>query len=123
MKKIFCICFILSLSCYSISYAQSTMAPDGSWVGYDSSDSESTNDTFGQDWNNFGQWAGVTMKKTYLAIAFLIAGITILSSCSKEPDNYDDCILEHIKGNQTKQAVNLIDAACYEKFSASPKQE
>ena len=83
MKKIFCICFILSLSCYSISYAQSTMAPDGSWVsgdsvtmapdgswvggdsvtmapdgswvGYDSSDSESTNDTFGQDWNNFGQ--------------------------------------------------------------------
>ena len=36
MKKIFCICFILSLSCYSISYAQYTLAPDGSYVGGDS---------------------------------------------------------------------------------------
>ena len=65
--------------------------------------------------------------KTYLAIALLITGVVVLSSCSKpdnsKPDNYNDCILEHIKGNQTKQAVNLIDAACYEKFSASPKQE
>ena len=61
MKKIFCICFILSLSCYSISYAQYTLAPDGSYVGSDSysstpyGSSESTNDTFGQGWNNFGQ--------------------------------------------------------------------
>ena len=36
MKKIFCTCFILSLSYYSISYAQSTMTPDGSYVGGDS---------------------------------------------------------------------------------------
>ena len=75
MKKIFCTCFILSLSYYSISYAQSTMTPDGSYVGGDSftmtpdgsyvgdesysstpyGSSESTNDTLGQDWNNFGQ--------------------------------------------------------------------
>ena len=75
MKKIFCTCFILSLPFYSISYAQSTMAPDGSYVGGDSftmapdgsyvggdsysstpyGSSESTNDTLGQDWNNFGQ--------------------------------------------------------------------
>ena len=54
-KKIFCICFILSLSCYSISYAQYTLTPDGSYEGYDSPDSESTNNTFGQDWNNLGQ--------------------------------------------------------------------
>jgi len=63
------------------------------------------------------------MTKTYLAIALLITGVVILSSCSKEPDNYNDCILEHIKGNQTKQAVNLIDDACEAKFPASPKQE
>ena len=83
MKKVFCIYFILFSSYYSISYAQYTLAPDGSYVGsdsyslspdgsyvggdsysltpdgsyegYDKSDSESTNDTFGQDWNNFGQ--------------------------------------------------------------------
>ena len=75
MKKIFCTCFILSLSYYSISYAQSTMTPDGSYVGGDSftmtpdgsyvgsdsysstpyGSSESTNDTLGQDWNNLGQ--------------------------------------------------------------------
>ena len=36
MKKIFFTCFILSLSYYSISYAQSTMTPDGSYVGGDS---------------------------------------------------------------------------------------
>ena len=61
MKKIFCTCFILSLSYYSISYAQSTMTPDGSYVGsksYSSTpygSSENANDTLGQDWNNFGQ--------------------------------------------------------------------
>ena len=61
MKKIFCTCFILLLSYYSISYAQSTMTPDGSYVGSDSysstpyGSSESTNDIFGQNWNNFGQ--------------------------------------------------------------------
>ena len=61
MKKIFCTCFILSLPFYSISYAQSTMTPDGSYVGGDSytitpdGSSESTNDIFGQNWNNFGQ--------------------------------------------------------------------
>jgi hypothetical protein len=103
MKKIFCTCFILLLSYYSISYAQSTMTPDGSYVGGDSytmtpdgsyvggdsytmtpdgsyvggdsytmtpdgsyvgsdrysstpyGSSESTNDIFGQNWNNFGQ--------------------------------------------------------------------
>ena len=55
MKKVFCIYFILFSSYYSISYAQYTLAPDGSYEGYDKSDSESTNDTFGQDWNNFGQ--------------------------------------------------------------------
>ena len=65
--------------------------------------------------------------KTYLAVALLITGVVILSSCSKpdnsKPDNFNDCILEHIKGNQTKQAVSLIEDACYEKFSASPKQK
>jgi hypothetical protein len=69
MKKVLCIYFILFSFYYSISYAQYTLAPDGSYVGsdsyslapdgsyegYDKSDSESTNDTFGQDWNNFGQ--------------------------------------------------------------------
>ena len=38
-----------------------TMTPDGSYVGGESysstpyGSSESTNDTLGQDWNNFGQ--------------------------------------------------------------------
>ena len=65
--------------------------------------------------------------KTYLAIALLITGVVVLSSCSKpdnsKPDNYNDCILEHIKENQTKYAVNLIEDACEAKFPASPKQE
>jgi PBP1b-binding outer membrane lipoprotein LpoB len=56
----------------------------------------------------------------YLAIAFLIAGITILSSCSKEPDNYDDCILKHIKSGQTKDAVWAIEEACQNKFPPKP---
>ena len=60
------------------------------------------------------------MTKTYLAIAFLIAGITILSSCSKEPDNYDDCILEHIKSGQSDSAVFHIRKACKSKFPPKP---
>tara|TARA_B100000315_G_scaffold230165_1_gene240320 strand:- start:27 stop:221 length:195 start_codon:yes stop_codon:yes gene_type:complete len=64
----------------------------------------------------------MTMTK-YLVIAFLIAGVVVLSSCSKEPDNFSDCILKHVKGSQTKDAVNLIEDACEEKFSAPPKQE
>ena len=54
MKKIFYTCFILSLSYYSINYAQSTMTPDGNYVGGDNYSStpycntESTNNTFGQ---------------------------------------------------------------------------
>jgi hypothetical protein len=56
----------------------------------------------------------------YLAIAFLITGVVIfLSSCSK-PDNYDDCILEHIKANQTKDAVWAIEEACQNKFPPKP---
>ena len=60
------------------------------------------------------------MTKTYLAIAFLIAGITILFFCSKEPDNFDDCILEHIKSGQSDFAVRLIHDACLAKFPPKP---
>jgi hypothetical protein len=61
--------------------------------------------------------------KTYIAIALLIIGIVILSSCSKEPDNFNDCILKHIKGSQTEDAVFLIEQACETKFPRSPKQK
>ena len=57
--------------------------------------------------------------KTYLAIALLIIGLVILSSCSKEPDNFNDCILEHVKGSQSKDAVSLIEEACQAKFPES----
>ena len=56
----------------------------------------------------------------YLAIAFLIAGVIILSSCSKEPDNYNDCILKYIKGGQTEAAAGLIMQACMDKFPPKP---
>lgn len=62
------------------------------------------------------------MTKTYLAVAFLITGVVILSSCSKEPDNYNDCILEHIKAGQTAGAVPLIMEACINKFPKSYKK-
>ena len=53
-------------------------------------------------------------------MAFLITGVVIfLSSCSK-PDNYDDCILEHLKANQTKDAVWAIEEACQNKFPPKP---
>ena len=56
------------------------------------------------------------MTKTYLAIASLATSVFIfLSSCSK-PDNYDDCILEHISTSQTKDAVWAIEEACQNKF-------
>ena len=61
--------------------------------------------------------------KTYLAIALLIIGLVILSSCSKEPDNFNDCILKHIKGSQTEDAVFLIENACRKKFPESPKHQ
>ena len=62
--------------------------------------------------------------KTYLAIALLITGVVVLSSCSKpdnsKPDNYNDCILEHIKSGQTDKAVSLIRKACKSKFPPQP---
>jgi hypothetical protein len=57
----------------------------------------------------------------YLSIAILLT--VFLSSCSKEPDNFNDCILKHIKGNQTRDAVDLIEDACRAKFPVPPKQK
>jgi hypothetical protein len=60
------------------------------------------------------------LTKICISIAILITGVIILSSCSKEPDNFDDCILEHIKSGQSDKAVSYIRRACKSKFPPKP---
>lgn len=45
---------------------------------------------------------------------FMVVGLVV--SCSEEPEDYEDCILRHVKSGMTKGAVAAVASACREKF-------
>lgn len=52
---------------------------------------------------------------------WLLVGIVIpIVGCSQEPDNYEDCVLQHVKDSgESRAAVVTVRQMCREKF---PKQ-
>lgn len=58
-----------------------------------------------------------------LKYASMLPVFLLVLGCGKEPTNYADCILEHIKSGQTKDAVVVIHRACEQKFPEASKVE
>lgn len=42
----------------------------------------------------------------------------LLLGCTSEPQNYDDCILKHVKSGMDRSAVLVVMQSCREKFPA-----
>jgi hypothetical protein len=55
------------------------------------------------------------MKGPYLTLILLTTLCLYLSACDKEPETYDDCILQSMKGVQSDRAARAIEASCSEK--------
>lgn len=56
----------------------------------------------------------------------IVTAILFLASASVSagwfgPDNYDDCVLEKMKGQETKAAIIHARKACRKKFPEKPK--
>ncbi len=50
----------------------------------------------------------------------IAASLFILTACSSEPDNYDDCILKYMQGTGGTHAATLIRGICEKKFPRDP---
>jgi len=50
-------------------------------------------------------------------LACLPLALTLVA-CEREPENYDDCILKHVKEGMDKAAVSAIVDSCYNKYEA-----
>lgn len=46
----------------------------------------------------------------------ITGALIVLVSCSGEPDNYSDCILQNVKSGMSDYAAMLVTEACREKF-------
>jgi len=46
----------------------------------------------------------------------LIALSSCLASCRREPGDFNDCVLEHVKSGMSGEAVLLVTQACRDKF-------
>jgi hypothetical protein len=57
------------------------------------------------------------MKTTILILISLS-----LFGCS-EPNTFDDCILENMKGVQSDDAARMIYDSCYDKYNKKPSPE
>ena len=51
-------------------------------------------------------------------LSWLIAGLLMLGGCSRDPNSYDDCVLESMKGVSSDVAAAAIRKACRAKFPA-----
>ena len=52
-----------------------------------------------------------------------LVAVVILAGCSNEPQNYDDCILQHVKAGMSELAVAQLIEACERKYSLQPEAE
>ena len=60
----------------------------------------------------------MSMKKKILGVAAIaVVGLSMLAFVGGgEPDDYNDCILENMKGVESSVAAKLIRNACSDKF-------
>ena len=59
------------------------------------------------------------MPLTHFNVTFTILSAVLISgqsACSLPPRNYEDCVLQNMKGTNGDLAARAVQLACYDKF-------